>query len=101
MTMVCGCNKIIFYFFSGLGGSFLLKEGKARQHVMPDFSVTPIHTEEDLVNWLNFFNMSAPLIAVGTLVSADPVSNLGSCDLLTLKISVCTFITFSYVCLGS
>lgn len=56
----------------GLGGTFLLKEGKARQHVMPDFSDVPIHTEEDLVKWLNFFNMSSPLIAVGTLVSADP-----------------------------
>ncbi|KAK3910491.1 Ester hydrolase C11orf54-like protein [Frankliniella fusca] len=56
----------------GLGGTFLLKEGKARQHVMPDFSVTPLHTEEDLTKWLNFFNMSAPLIAVGTLISADP-----------------------------
>ncbi|XP_026290075.1 ester hydrolase C11orf54 homolog [Frankliniella occidentalis] len=56
----------------GLGGTFLLKEGKARQHVMPDFSLTPLHTEEDLSKWLRFFNMSAPLIAVGTLISADP-----------------------------
>ncbi|KAJ1522089.1 hypothetical protein ONE63_002400 [Megalurothrips usitatus] len=56
----------------GLGGTFLLKEGKARQHVMPDFSATPLHTEEDLNKWLNFYVMSSPLIAVGTLISADP-----------------------------
>jgi hypothetical protein len=60
--------------FSGLGGTFLLKEGKARQHIMPDFSATPINTDEEVEKWLHFYNMSAPLIAVGTLASADPVS---------------------------
>ncbi|XP_063229985.1 ester hydrolase C11orf54 homolog [Bacillus rossius redtenbacheri] len=56
----------------GLGGTFLLKEGKAKQHVMPDFSTVPLNSDADVENWLRFFNMSAPLIAVGTLVSADP-----------------------------
>lgn len=56
----------------GLGGTFLLKEGKAKQHVMPDFSPTPINTDDEVNNWLRFYNMSAPLIAVGTLASADP-----------------------------
>lgn len=65
---------LIFPSPLGLGGTFLLKEGKARQHVMPDFSTTPLHTEDDVNSWLKFYNMSAPLIAVGTLVSADPVS---------------------------
>lgn len=60
--------------FSGLGGTFLLKEGKAKQHIMPEFSVTPINTDEEVEKWLHFYNMSAPLIAVGTLASADPVS---------------------------
>ncbi|XP_051174439.1 ester hydrolase C11orf54 homolog [Leptopilina boulardi] len=55
----------------GLGGTFLLKEGKAKQHVMQDFSKIPLKTEEDLNNWLKFYNMSAPLIAVGTFVSAE------------------------------
>lgn len=55
----------------GLGGTFLLKEGKAKQHVMRDFSETSLKTEEDLNNWLKFYNMSAPLIAVGTFVSAE------------------------------
>ena len=61
-------------FISGLGGAFLLKEGKAKQHIMPDFSKKPINTDEEVNEWLHFYNMSAPLIAVGTLVSSDPVS---------------------------
>ncbi|GJQ71658.1 hypothetical protein Trydic_g11354 [Trypoxylus dichotomus] len=55
----------------GLGGTFLLKEGKAKQHVMQDFSTTPINSDEELNNWLRFYNMSAPLIAVGTLVTGE------------------------------
>lgn len=55
----------------GLGGTFLLKEGKAKQHVMDQFSEVPLHTDEDLNNWLTFHEMPAPLIAVGTLVTAE------------------------------
>ncbi|XP_055603863.1 ester hydrolase C11orf54 homolog [Uranotaenia lowii] len=55
----------------GLGGVFLLKQGKARQHVMSPFSETPLNSEHELNEWLNFFNMSAPLIAVGTLVTNE------------------------------
>jgi len=57
--------------FIGLGGVFLLKEGKAKQHVMRDFSKTPINSDEQLNQWLKFYEMSAPLIAVGTLVNRD------------------------------
>jgi hypothetical protein len=64
----------IYFPLTGLGGTFLLKEGKARQHVMPEFSVSPINTDEGVEKWLRFYNMSAPLIAVGTLASADPVN---------------------------
>lgn len=55
----------------GLGGVFIMKEGKARQHVMDQFSETPLHTENDLNKWLTFHEMSAPLIAVGTLVTSE------------------------------
>lgn len=55
----------------GLGGVFLLKNGKAKQHVMSPFSETPINTEDELNTWLNFFDMSATLIAVGTLVTNE------------------------------
>lgn len=61
--------------WSGLGGTFLLKEGKAKQHVMPDFSTTPLTSDDSLNEWLKFYDMSAPLVAVGTLVSSEtPVS---------------------------
>ncbi|XP_039292465.1 ester hydrolase C11orf54 homolog isoform X2 [Nilaparvata lugens] len=60
----------------GLGGAFLVKEGKVRQHVMSDFSKTPIHTEEELNSWLNFYEMSAPLVALGILISVDPGMDL-------------------------
>ncbi|XP_017761361.1 PREDICTED: ester hydrolase C11orf54 homolog [Eufriesea mexicana] len=55
----------------GLGGTFLIKDGKVKQHVMPDFSVTPLNTEAQLNKWLHFYNMSTPLIAVGTFVSSE------------------------------
>lgn len=57
----------------GLGGAFLLKQGKAKQHVMRDFSKTPINTDEEVNQWLKFFNMSAPLVALGTLTNGDGV----------------------------
>ncbi|XP_063974264.1 ester hydrolase C11orf54 homolog [Diachasmimorpha longicaudata] len=55
----------------GLGGTFLLKQGKVKQHVMRDFSAVPLTTENALNNWLKFYDMSAPLVAVGTFVSAE------------------------------
>ncbi|KAH0560976.1 ester hydrolase C11orf54 homolog [Cotesia glomerata] len=58
----------------GMGGTFLIKQGKVKQHVMPDFSPVPLNSEKSLNDWLHFYNMSAPLVAVGTLVSAE--SNL-------------------------
>jgi len=57
-----------------MGGVFVICQGKVKQHVMPDFSKTPIATDEKLNQWLRFYNMSAPLTAVGTFVSKDPVS---------------------------
>lgn len=60
----------------GLGGAFLIKEGKVKQHVMRDFSKTPLENEEALNNWLKFYNMSAPLVAVGTLINGDGVYDL-------------------------
>ncbi|KAJ4443085.1 hypothetical protein ANN_04735 [Periplaneta americana] len=56
----------------GLGGAFLLKAGKARQHIMPDFPDTPLDTDDQVANWFRYYNMSAPLIAVGTIITTDP-----------------------------
>ncbi|XP_060529132.1 ester hydrolase C11orf54 homolog isoform X2 [Cylas formicarius] len=55
----------------GVGGTFLIANGKAKQHVMRDFSKTELVTDEDVNNWLKFYEMSAPLVAVGTFVSND------------------------------
>ncbi|KAI8782763.1 ester hydrolase C11orf54 homolog [Biomphalaria glabrata] len=56
----------------GLGGTFLLQTGKANIHVMPDFLDEPLITDEQTNAWLKFFEMDAPLIHVGEIVSADP-----------------------------
>lgn len=58
---------------AGVGGVFLIKQGKAKHHVMRDFSKTPIINEEQLNKWLKFYNMSAPIISVGTFVNSDMV----------------------------
>lgn len=55
----------------GLGGMFVMKNGKVKQHIMQDFSGTLLNSEEQLNNWLRFYNMKTPLIAVGTFVSAE------------------------------
>lgn len=53
----------------GIGGVFILKNGSANIHVMDDFSLTPINTEDELNSWLTWHNMSSPLIGVGTFVT--------------------------------
>ncbi|XP_059481340.1 ester hydrolase C11orf54-like [Neocloeon triangulifer] len=60
----------------GMGGVFVMKAGMARQHVMPDFSTVPLETDDELNNWLRFYEMSAPLVALGTLISTDPNMDL-------------------------
>ncbi|XP_041977293.1 ester hydrolase C11orf54 homolog isoform X2 [Aricia agestis] len=55
----------------GLGGTFLLREGSVKHHVMPDFSGTPLCSDADVDNWLHFFEMRAPIVHVGTLVTGD------------------------------
>ena len=55
-----------------VGGTFLLTDGKSRQHVMPGFSCTPLTSDEDVDNWLHFFEMSGPLTHTSVFVSRDP-----------------------------
>ncbi|XP_017103988.2 ester hydrolase C11orf54 homolog [Drosophila bipectinata] len=55
----------------GLGGIFLIKKGKVHQHVMRDFSKTPIYTTEQIQQWLKFYEMPSQLNALGTLVTKD------------------------------
>lgn len=60
----------------GLGGIFILKSGSVKCHVMPNFSPTPLENDNDVNNWLRFFNMAAPMIFTSVLVSNDPGLNL-------------------------
>lgn len=54
-----------------LGGVFVIKSGKAKIHVMPDFSTTPLCSDADVDNWLKFYEMKAPLTCLSTMISAD------------------------------
>ena len=58
----------------GIGGSFLLANGKAKIHVMPDFSPCPLETDNDVANWLKFYEMSAPMVFLSFFMSSDPVT---------------------------
>ncbi|XP_072943617.1 ester hydrolase C11orf54 homolog isoform X2 [Epargyreus clarus] len=55
----------------GLGGVFVLRSGRVKHHVMPDFSATPLCSDADLDGWLHFFEMRAPISYMGTLVTGD------------------------------
>lgn len=56
----------------GLGGTFRLMQGKAKIHVMPDFSPVPLTCEDDVNTWLKFYDMEAPMVFLSTLCSKDP-----------------------------
>ncbi|XP_065224311.1 ester hydrolase C11orf54 homolog [Planococcus citri] len=56
----------------GLGGVMMILKGRIRQHVQPEFSRSPLNTDEDEKNWLKFFEMSSPLTAIGTILTKDP-----------------------------
>ncbi|KAH3890800.1 hypothetical protein DPMN_014888 [Dreissena polymorpha] len=55
-----------------LGGVFLIEQGKANIHIMSDFSESPITSEEQVNQWLKFFEMGSTLVCLGELVSHDP-----------------------------
>lgn len=56
----------------GLGGVFLIKQGKAKLHVMPAFSEDPLLSDCDVENWLKFYEMNSPLVCLSVMVSSDP-----------------------------
>jgi len=56
----------------GLGGIFRIVSGKAKFHVMPDFSPCPINTDAEVNQWLKFYEMDAPLNVLSVFVSRDP-----------------------------
>ncbi|KAH7235029.1 uncharacterized protein BKA55DRAFT_579813 [Fusarium redolens] len=58
-----------------LGGLFLVKKGKAKYHIMPDFPTEknlPFKSRKDVDNWLTFHAFDAPMLCLSVLHSADP-----------------------------
>jgi hypothetical protein len=58
-----------------MGGVFLIKKGKAKIHVMPDFCQKPLPVD-DAFDWLRFFEMETPLVCLTVFHSYDPGWNL-------------------------
>lgn len=59
-----------------LGGVFVIVKGKAKLHIMPDFSTVPLKTDEDVGNWLKYFEMNAPLVCLTAFHTRDPELDL-------------------------
>ena len=56
----------------GLGGCFVsLGKTTTKIHIMPDFSKTPLNTDEDVSNWLKFFHTKAPISHLSFSTSGD------------------------------
>ncbi|KAE9418757.1 hypothetical protein Angca_003366 [Angiostrongylus cantonensis] len=55
-----------------LAGIFLLGEGEAKLHVMPDFPGCQFSSTEEVNKWLQFFTMKAPLVCASVFHSYDP-----------------------------
>ena len=60
----------------GLGGVFSVSKGKVKTHVMPKFSKVPLKTDQDVANWLKFYEMDAPFTCLSFLLSEDPVKSI-------------------------
>jgi hypothetical protein len=62
-----------------MGGAFLIKKGKAKFHIMPDFppkEQLPFKTRKELNDWLTYHDFEAPIVCLSVFHSADP-ENLG------------------------
>ncbi|CAL1674315.1 unnamed protein product [Lasius platythorax] len=55
----------------GLGGTFVMKNGRARHHVMPYLWNDQLTTAVNIHNWLHYCDLDAPLVAIGTLLSSS------------------------------
>ncbi|KAL4803084.1 hypothetical protein BDV18DRAFT_163145 [Aspergillus unguis] len=56
-----------------LGGVFLLKKGKAKFHVMPDFQSSPFKNRQVLEKeWLKYQTCEAPVVCLTVFHTADP-----------------------------
>lgn len=54
-----------------LGGVFVLRAGKMKMHVMPDFPDKPFKDDDDVNRRLRFFDMQAPIVCLSVLHSGN------------------------------
>lgn len=54
-----------------LGGVFLVRSGKLKMHVMPDFPDKPFKDPSDVGRWLRFVDMEAPMVCLSVLHSGN------------------------------
>ncbi|KAK6439916.1 hypothetical protein LTR95_003871 [Oleoguttula sp. CCFEE 5521] len=55
-----------------LGGVFMVKSGKARYHIMPDFPAEPFGSRDDVEKWLTYHTFAAPMVCLTVMHSSDP-----------------------------
>jgi hypothetical protein len=63
-----------------LGGVFVIKSGKARYHIMPDFppeEELPFKNRNQFNDWLTYHDFKGPMTCLTVLHSADPGKKLG------------------------
>lgn len=54
-----------------LGGVFLVRSGKIKTHVMPDFPGKPFDGPDGVEKWLEFYDMDAPIVCLSVLHAGD------------------------------
>lgn len=50
-----------------MGGVFVIRSGKVKMHVMPDFPGKPFDMPDGVAKWLRVFDMDAPMVCVSVL----------------------------------
>ncbi|KAM5355063.1 hypothetical protein ACJ41O_001709 [Fusarium nematophilum] len=63
-----------------LGGAFVVKSGRAKYHVMPDFpseQQLPFKNRKQVDEWLTFHDFEGPIVCLSVLHSADPRQEMG------------------------
>lgn len=57
----------------GLGGTFVVRNARVKQHVLPYSWDASLYSAADVRKWLHYFELNTPIVAMGTLVSSSDV----------------------------
>jgi len=55
-----------------MGGVFVINQGRANLHVMPDFPQQPFRDRADVDKWIRYYEMNAPIVCLSVFHSFDP-----------------------------